>query len=125
MNPPPPEFPQRKSSIYKTPPAACMRSARVWKFSFWWLSSICCGRFVLTWQDACSGHGPPKRRLRARKILEFASSDQGTHRRCPPRPSSSVVELEVILVCPPFSLSPPGTPLRVNQMSRSVKKITV
>ncbi len=46
--PPPPEFPQRKSSIGKTPPAVCMRSARVWKSCFWWFSSICCGRFVLT-----------------------------------------------------------------------------
>src|SRR5882724_10136241 len=41
MKPPPPELPQRKSSINKTPPAVCGRSARVWKSCFWWFSSIC------------------------------------------------------------------------------------
>jgi hypothetical protein len=48
----------------QTPPAACWRSVRVWKSCFWWLFSICCGRFVLTYWDACPDYGPSTKRLR-------------------------------------------------------------
>jgi hypothetical protein len=81
MKPPPPELPQRKSSINKTPPAVCGRSARVWKSCFWWFSSICCGRFVLTQQDACPDWPPPKR---LREVVAQILSARAGVRVAPP-----------------------------------------